>query len=139
MPLTLVHPIQILVGAVGALALGSFWYSSLGFGKIWIKALGASQSDIDAAKKKGMQAAFAAAFANSLVAMYVLNLFINILGVVTPLTGMTVGALLGLGFCATAQLGDVLWEGKKPRVWLITSGYYIVLYAAVGALFAVWS
>ena len=59
-------------------------------------------------------------------------------GVTTVGGGLWLGTLLWLGFVGAVMITDVLFDGKKPGLYLISAGYFLVAFALMGAVLAVW-
>jgi len=129
--------LPIIAAAVASFIIGMFWYSPAAFGNAWIKSLGWTKKD---AKKRMKNAgkSMAWSFIGSLVAAYVLSIFIKLAGANSVYAGAVVGFWIWLGFLATATLGGVLWEGKKMQWYYINASYQLVNIAAMGAILAVW-
>lgn len=128
----------VLAAAVVNMALGFVWYGPL-FGKPWMKMMGYTKEDMEKAKKSGMMPkVYAAAFVAALVMAYVLSHFLQVGSAASAMTGATIGFWVWLGFIATTTLNMVLWDRKPVNLYLLTNGYYLVLFLVNGALLAVW-
>lgn len=110
---------SVLVAAVSTMVVGSIWYGPL-FGKAYISAMGwdSLSSEKKAEMKKGMGATYFYQFVVSLVAAWVLALFLNKLGVTSSLGAVKVAGAAWLGFILPIKIGDVLWGGKKQLLYL---------------------
>lgn len=136
MPPVDINYFAVLAAAIVNMALGSFWFSTKGFGKQWMALSGITP---DPAKAKGMQKLYAIAFVGALVMSYVLAHFVDYAGAATIGQGAQAGFWSWLGFVAPVMLGMVLWEGKPWKLYVINTSYYLVLLLVNGALLAVWS
>jgi len=58
------------------------------------------------------------------------------------ISGVSAGLMAGfwswLGFVAPVTTGMVLWEGKSWKLWILTSGYYLVALLVMGLLLSYW-
>ena len=66
-----VNYLAILVATIAAAVLGMVWYSPALFGKAWMKLVGMSQKDLEAAKKQGMAKNMAINFVATFVMAWV--------------------------------------------------------------------
>lgn len=143
MPSVDINYLAVLVAAIASMAIGSFWYSTKGFGKQWMALSGMTAGKIDAAKAQGMGKMYAIAFVGSLLMSYVLahalvfaSAYMNVSG---GSAGLAVGFWNWLGFIAPVTLGSVLWEGKPWKLWMLNNAYYLVTLLMMGVLLAVWT
>jgi hypothetical protein len=133
----------VIVCGIVSMVLGSIWFGPL-FGKQWQHLMG--WSNVDAAKKaemmKGMQKSYLFAFIGALVMAYVLSHSIVFASTYMDVSGVSAGLSSGfwmwLGFIAPVTLSSVLWEGKSWKLWILTSGYYLVQLLIFGAILASW-
>lgn len=134
-----INYLAVLVAALASIVLGSLWYSPVLFGKEWMKLSKITEKDVAAAKKKGgMWKYYLGAFVASLVTAYILAHFVDYAGATTIIGGLQLGFWVWLGFIVTTLLSSVLWEGKPVKLYLISIGYYLVLFLLMGALLAAW-
>ncbi len=132
-----VNWISIVVAAIINMAVGFVWYSPMLFGKQWMKYVGMSEKDVQAAKK-GMSSAYGIMAVGALIMAFVLSKFVSMAGTMTATSGAMIGFWAWLGFVATSVVGGVLFE-KKPWGWYyITAGFSLVVLVINGALLAVW-
>ncbi len=128
----------IVVSALAALAIGSFWHGPL-FGQQWIRAMGWDKVDKaqQEAMRRGMGMAYFWQFIASGVMAYVLALFIGRLGMWGFTGGVTVAFWAWLGFVLTIKFGDSLWGGKKELFWM-SSGNMLLTMLVMGAILGAW-
>jgi len=132
-----INYLAVLVAAVVNMAIGAAWYSQALFGKIWMQQSGVTQQQITAAKKQ-MPLMYAASFVGALVMSFVLAHFVTLVGASTISAGIQTGFWAWLGFVATTSLAGILWEGKKPGLYLLNNSYNLVALILMGAILAVW-
>ena len=122
----------VLVATVLAFVLGGVWYGPL-FGKAWMDALGVTEEEIEPSPRP-----FIISFFTALLTAIVLAWLI----VVTGMTGLAGGALLGLitgiGFIATAMASDSAFCGWSLKLFLIQSGYRVLYSIIMGAVLGAW-
>jgi hypothetical protein len=78
------------------------------------------------------------AFLSSLVLSYILAHFLQYTKAVNISGGLQTAFWLWLGFVVTTQLPTVIFEGRKPGLYLLNIGYQFVACLAAGALLAIW-
>lgn len=137
------HLAQILVGVnwlaviaatVVAFILGGAWYSKALFGNAWMQEVGLTEEAINSAN---MPKVFGSTFALQILAAIALA---ALLGADSSwMTGLQTGLWIGLFWVSTAYGVTYLFEQRSLRLWLINSGYYVVLYAVMGTIIGAWS
>ena len=125
-----VNYVAIIVAAIANMVVGYLWYSKMLFGKAWMKLMGKK----DMGKKDSMLMMMGAGYVSSVVMAYVLAIFIQLNGAVTPLAGAMTAFWAWLGFVATVTLGSVLWEGKSVQLWVLNAAHHLVGMAVMGAV-----
>ncbi len=137
-----INLLAVFVCALSSVVLGSLWYGPL-FGAPWMKMIGLTQADMEAAKKKGfvgsgMAKSYGLMVLGSLVMAYVLAVAIGLAGAGLP-NALRVSFLAWAGFLAPAHLGSVLWEGKSWKLWALNSGYHLAYLLCSAAILASWT
>lgn len=125
--------LAVIVAAILNMALGALWYSRLLFGNLWMKAIGKSMDELG-----GAATGYIVTFIGSLVAAFVLALLVNSLGIATWSGGLLIGAVVSVGFVATATLASGVFNEISMTVWGIFAGYSLVSMALQGALLGLW-
>ena len=121
----------VLAAGAAHFAIGMIWYSPLLFGKIWMELSGLSETKLTPRD-------LGAAFCSSLIVAYVLACVVLLAGARTLLDGAVVGIMAEVGFVATLLLGDMIFEKKPLKLFLVRNGYNLLALAAAGAILAVW-
>ena len=123
----------IIVGIVGAQAIGAIWYSPLLFAKAWMGAVGKSPEDLGAqtpALITSLILAVPTAVAMALVVAWS--------GASTVVEGLSVGFIVGIGFALAMNATNAVFEGRPLTLIGINVGHYVAVYVMQGVLFAVW-
>jgi hypothetical protein len=120
-----------VVAAIVGMTIGAFWYSPIGFGKVWMRLTGIEEP-------KGALRAFVVGLITMIMMSYSLAVCVDVFGAETLASGALVGGFIWLGFVATVTLGLVVWEGRRFSLYLINAGYYLVAFAVMGAIHAVF-
>ena len=131
--------LAVLVAAVAAFVLGFLWHGPV-FGKQWIKLMGISQAEVDAAKAKGMGPMcpqLCGAFLQQAVVAAVMAHLVNALGISDLIGAIALAFLLWLGFIATTLLNGVLWEKRTVNLYLFNITHHLVSLVLI-AVVIVW-
>ena len=122
----------ILVSTVVAFLIGGIWYGPL-FGKAWVAALGKTEDELQPSPTPFIVSAI-----TSLITAVALAAIIKALAITTWVGGLGIGALVGIGFIATAMASDSAFCGWTLRLFLIQSGYRVFYSLVMGVILAVW-
>jgi hypothetical protein len=123
----------IFLAALSNFILGGFWYSPLGFGKVWMRETGLTD---EAIQEVNMAKVFGLAFLASLVISFNLAMF---LGPESTLqTGMFYGFLAGFGWVAMAFGINDLFERRSFKLFAVNAGYHTIAFSLVGAIIGFW-
>jgi hypothetical protein len=133
--------VTILIAAVVSMVVGSIWYGPI-FGKKWMEIIGATAED--EAKRKEMQKAamplYVIQFVLSLLQVYILA---NLIGEWDGRSGVAIAFWMWLGFVMPTIAGSSMWNNNPNRVrwamFLIQSGYQLVMFVIYGWMFGGWS
>lgn len=127
----------VLVAAIASMFIGVWYYSSLGFGKQWMRLLGWNKKKIDDEKKKAMGKPLLVAFLAHILIALVLSMFIRVFP-----QGLVWGAVAGIiawaGFVLTTSVSDVIWEGRKSGLWILHNGYRLIVFMVMGIILSAW-
>lgn len=131
-----VNWLAVLVAALAYFFLGAIWYSFL-FRNAWIKAVGVNMNDPNA--KKGVAGVMVTSFITIIITSIGLALLISRIG--GPggwMTGLKVGLVAGVCFCAMAIVNSYLYEKRPMALHFINSLYNIVGCVIAGIILSVW-
>lgn len=131
-----VNLVTILVAAIAYMVVGFLWYGPL-FGKVWMKAMGITASDMEKNKDK-MGMIYGLTSLAALVTSYVLAHFIFYAGEKTALGGAKIAFWVWVGFVVTKSIVDTLFENKKWDIFYLNMGYQLVGLLVMGAILGVW-
>lgn len=132
----LMNYFAVVVAALAAMVVGTFWYSPVGFGKHWMRLRGKAP-----VAQKDMQ--FPAQlmiieFICALVTAYVLGIMTTVFGAHTPYSAILLAIIIWLGFYVTMLLGEVLWEDKPFGLFLINAGLRLVNIVLMTLIVGLW-
>lgn len=124
----------ILVAAIITVIIGSLWYSSIVFGKVWLSLTGLKEEDV----KKNFGWTILGGFISALVLNYVLAIFVYSTNADNFPEGVLVGFLAWLGFIATTYFAGFLWEKRPFNLFLLHSGHMLLILLINGGILAFW-
>jgi hypothetical protein len=130
--------LAILVAALINFFIGYLWYGPF-FGKPWREEMRVSEG-------QNMGGSLAklllASFLGSIVMAYILRHLVAFGGIATgdisAMGGAIGGVWVWLGTIAVYGLNSVLYERRSWTFYFINVSYYLVSFAVMGALLAVW-
>lgn len=126
-----INPITIIIAGLIHFAIGMIWYSPMFFGKMWLELSGVKEM------KLGL-GVLLLGIIGSLVTAFVLGCVVAFSGAQTPLDGVIIGTLMEIGFIATLLLGDMLFEKRPFKLFVLRNAYNLVALGVTGSIIAVW-
>ncbi len=116
---------SLIAAALAQVVIGFLWYGLL-FGKTWQTLTGMKKpAKITSEIKRKMSVSIVAALIMSFVTAYIMKITLVQFPFVTY-TGVTfVSLLMWLGFVLPVTLSSVLWEGRKVKLFVLNSLYYL--------------
>jgi hypothetical protein len=124
--------IAVIVGVVVSNALGFLWYGPF-FAETWMKAIGKRREELQA-----NPAQYLVTIVGSLITMVVLAAAVGAFGASGVVQGAILGAVLWVGIGGVSGYVSNLFEGRNAQIWAINSGYNLVIFVIMGAVFAAW-
>lgn len=125
----------IAVAWLISVALGSLWYSPIGFGKLWSKLSGV---DIMKMPQNLANKAITAVMAASLVQVFVLAVVVKSLHAETVQNGLMIGLFLWAGLVAATAVGNNLYLRLSWKFWWLNTSFFLVAMSINGILLSVW-
>ena len=130
-----INSVAIFTCAVFLWVLGAAWYSPAMFAKKWMQLIGITR---EPGKRDGLLLGMTASFFGDVVMSFVLA---NIVAW-GHITGFGKGAILGvlmwMGFVASPNLPQGLYEKRPFKLFAINSGYWLVGLCVAGGVLASW-
>ena len=125
--------LAVVVSTVAAFGLGGLWYSKALFGATWQQEVGLTDETIAGAN---MAKVFGTTFVLQFLAVTALAALIG------PdsnwMDGLQTGMTVSIFWVATAYGITYLFEQRSLRIFLINSGYNVVLFSIVGTIIGAW-
>ena len=130
--LTYVNWLAVLVAAAVSFLIGGVWFSLL-FGKAWVAALGRPTEEMG---KPGPSMAMS--FVTTLATSAGIALLIAKMPLLTPMGGLRLGLLFGIGIYALGMASDYAFTGWSRKLYWIQAGYHVVMLAVITTILAAW-
>ena len=120
----------VLVAGLVHTVIGLIWFRPKFFGDAWVELTGKEM------KPAGRW--IPAGLIGHQVMAFVLALIVNLTRVTNVVGGIVVGILVCLGFMATLEMGELIWEKIPFKLFLIRVGNQLVGLGSAGAILALW-
>lgn len=120
----------VLVAGLVHTVMGLIRFMPKLFGNSWIQLTGQEM--------KPVRQWIPAGLIGHQVMAFVLALIINLANVRNMAGGIVVSVLVCLGFMATLEIGELIWEKIPFKLFLIRVGNQLVGLGSAGAILAVW-
>jgi hypothetical protein len=125
-----INLLAVLTAGVAHMVTGLVWYTPKLFGNAWVELTG---KDLRPAR----QWLVAGIIGHQVIAL-ALAVIVRLADATTVAGGIAVAALVWLGFVATLEVGELIWEKIPFRLFLIRIGNHLVALGIAGAILAVW-
>ena len=129
-----INYLAVLVSALSSFVIGLLWYSFI-FRKKWMKLNGFTE-DMASEETMTMPVILITNYLATVLAAFALALFLGDNGDMR--FGIFAGFMIAVFWIATNRLNDVLYERKPFGLFLINSGYNLVIYIIMGAILGAW-
>jgi hypothetical protein len=120
----------VVVAGVVHTLIGLVWFMPKLFGNSWVELTGK--------KMKPAGHWIPAGLIGHQVMAFVLAVLVNLANVRNVVGGVVMGILVCLGFMATLEIGELIWEKIPFKLFMIRVGNQLVGLASAGAILAVW-
>ena len=117
----------VLASTIVGMAIGALWYSPVLFANPWMEALGKKPEEMGDPMK-----AMAAMPFNVIATAIILALLMSSLNLSGVISGIVLGTIVWIGFALTSHVNLLLFEGRKPILFLINIGHLWATYVLMG-------
>lgn len=124
----------VLVAALVKIVLGAVWYSPIAFLPQWMTAVGIDEAHM----KRAFPKAIAIDIVGALVMAFVMLHGVHYSGAHTVSQGAAIGFFNWLGYIGLVTIGQVIYENRPMRYWLINNIYLLISLVIMGAILAIW-
>ena len=122
---------NVLAAGLVPLIVGFFWYHPRVFGAPWVRMMRITPEMAERGQGSRMRHTFVSLVAG-IVAASVMSVIATVWGAESVAGTIWLALLLGVGFMVPTSLGDVLWELKPLKLYLIDSIYWLVSFIVIG-------
>lgn len=116
-------------------AVGAYWYSPVGFGKLWAKLSGVNHLELP--EKEATNTLFAIIL-SAAVQVAVLALLLNSLATTEIVDGVLVGIAIWAGFIGASTIGNTLYQRLGWKFWWLNASYFLLVLIVNSALLTMW-
>lgn len=125
-----INLLAVLVAGMVHTVIGLIWFMPKFFGNLWVELTGKEM--------KPARQWIPAGLIGHLVMAFVLAIIVNLANATNVVSGMVVGVLVCLGFMATLEIGELIWEKIPFKLFMIRVGNQLVGLGIAGSILAVW-
>jgi hypothetical protein len=126
----------VIVAAIVHWILGAVWYGI--FSTKFVALMEWSPEKMAAVSNQNHTREYIIAFLSSVVLVYILAHFVQYTNASNAVGGLQTAFWLWLGFIVTTQSATVIFEGRKPGLYLLNIGYQFVACSIAGVILAIW-
>lgn len=126
----------VLLAAILHWILGAVWYGI--FTNKFVQLMEWSPEKLKQVETQSHTQDYIIAFLSSLILVYILAHFVQYTKARSAVDGLQTAFWLWLGFVVTTQLPTVIFEGRKPGLYLLNIGYQFVACSLAGVVLAIW-
>jgi len=130
-----INHLAVIVAALSDFVVGALWFSSLLFGKVWMKETGLTEEKL---KKSNALVKYGLTFIFALVITYNLAFFLGGDASMQLSDYLLYSFLAGFGWSAMAIGILSLFEMKGWRLMLINWGYVTLAFVVKGLILGLW-
>ena len=125
----------VIVAWVVFMAVGTFWYSPKGFGKLWSKLSGV---DIMKIPQNEANRAILYVVGASFVQAVVLATILHGIGVGNATEGLVASLVLWFGLVAATTVGTTFYSRRSWKFWWLNASFFLVTMAINGMILGAW-
>lgn len=128
-----IHYLAVVVATLAGFFLGMLWYAKPVFGNAWMKELGLKKEDTTSSLVP-----LIVTFIVTLILAFSLEVLIIGLDITSVQGAAFLGLFVGIFLLATNMLSDYLYNGWSKKLFLIQSGYRVVMLIIMAAILNLW-
>jgi hypothetical protein len=128
----------ILVATVVSFGIGALWYSPIILGKQWMTLTKLTDTDMAAAREKGVWKSYIVHLIASFISFCVLGFIVSAVNVASGLDGAFFGFLVWLGFILPLHVSHFLWQKAPFKLILIDTAQLLIGLLVGGAIIGAW-
>ena len=125
-----INLLAVLVAGIVHTVISLIWFMPKFFGNTWVELTGKELKPANRWIPAGL-------IGHQMIA-FVLALIVNLANVTSAIGGVVVGILVCLGFMATLEIGELIWEKIPFKLFVIRIGNELIGLGSAGAILAIW-
>jgi hypothetical protein len=125
--------VPVLAAGFAAAIIGMIWYHPRVFGGVWMRFANITPEMAEHSKKMRPITTIVGILAAMLIA-WVMNYVGVLFGVYDIVSAVVLGFWCWIGFTAPVLLGQVLWEHKPIRFYLINASYWLIAFVVMAVI-----
>ncbi len=125
----------IAIAWLVTVAIGAYWYSPAGFGKLWAKLSGVNHMELP--EKEATQSLLAVAVSSALQ-VFALAVLLHSLGVESILNGVLITLFVWFGFTALTTIGNTLYQRLGWKFWWLNASFFLVVMTLSAIVLSAW-
>ncbi len=129
-----INYLAVVAAVIVQFAGGAAWYGLLA--NPWLAAVGKSKEEVQSGGAPWGD--YVLALACAAIGMLALAVLVQATGASGPVDGLVVGLIAGVGFVATIKAVQYRFEGRPMKLYLINTGYPVVVLAIGGVILGAW-
>jgi hypothetical protein len=126
---------SVLVAAAAYMVLGAIWYSSILFGKVWMKGIGKTKEQLNS---EFSPLNYVWAIITSILAAYGVARIMSWAGGDSVVDGIKVGLVTGICFVFASMGVNDFFEGRPKSLTFINASYHFVGLIISGIIIGLW-
>lgn len=132
-----VNWLAVLVAAIATVVVGGLWYAPFAFGKMWQRALGKTDAELDAMRKRAAPG-YALAIVGSIVTAYVVAITVKWAGATTATDAILVAVIAWAGYIVSQTMVGTIFEGRSWTLFMINTTNQLVNLVVMALVTTLW-
>ena len=133
-----INHLAVWVAAIVNWLIGGLWYSPVLFGNKFIQLMGWNEQELAKIAAESHMIELIVAFVISILVAYVLAYLISRTNSQSLAGGVKIGLLTSLCLVAAVNLESIMFEFRKPGLFIINNSYHVAGFAVMGAIIGAW-
>lgn len=127
----------VITAALSDVVTGFLWYSPMFFGTTWKQLSGITEKQNKHNTRNALKH-YVLSLLSAGIRACIIAIIFNAMLIAGPVEGLTMGALLWIGFVATTLLPSVLYQQIPWKLFFINSGYHLLSISIMSVILATW-
>ena len=119
--------IGVVVATIASMVIGAIWYGA--FGNYWMSLIGKSREQL-----QNSPMMYVIMVIGSVATALVLALLVGLTGSQSVEGGIVIGLLVAIGFVATSEAANYLFEDRSSRLFGLNMGFHLIKLVVMGGI-----